>query len=102
MSRYRIDTRKKSKVYWKSSGKCWYCGEQLTEEQIYDDNGKAISSISRWHVDHIFPLSKGGGYEIENLAPACISCNSSKSDMTLDEFRKMQGDKVFYFEEKRL
>jgi len=102
MKRYRVDTRKKSKVYQKSNGKCWYCGEKLTDEVLYDENGKAVVTISLWHVDHLYPLSKGGGYEIENLVPACRACNSIKSNKTLEEFRSIQGNKVFYFEEKGL
>lgn len=51
------------------SGPCVYCG--------------ALAAT----VDHIRPLSRGG-YEIaENLVPACRSCNSSKSDRLLIEWR---------------
>lgn len=47
---------------------CVYCGEQAES------------------VDHIEPLSRGGGDTWENLAPACISCNSQKHTMGLLEF----------------
>lgn len=30
-------------------------------------------------MDHVDPLSRGGKHEIENVAPACKSCNSAKA-----------------------
>lgn len=38
-------------------------------------------------ADHVVPLSRGGPHAAENLVMACNSCNSSKSDMTAEEFR---------------
>ncbi len=36
-------------------------------------------------IDHVFPLSRGGGNELENLTMSCRSCNSSKGDKILDD-----------------
>jgi 5-methylcytosine-specific restriction endonuclease McrA len=33
--------------------------------------------------DHVVPLSRGGRNDIENLVPACASCNSSKHNTPL-------------------
>ena len=43
---------------------CVYCGA----------NVQRIKCV----VDHIVPLARGGGNEIENLALSCVKCNSEK------------------------
>jgi 5-methylcytosine-specific restriction endonuclease McrA len=49
-----------------SYGLCVYCNERRTVT-----------------VDHIEPLRRGGQHDIDNIAPACKSCNSSKHDTPL-------------------
>ena len=46
-------------------GKCVYCGKHATTQ------------------DHIDPLSRNGSNDIDNIAPACVSCNSSKKTKPL-------------------
>lgn len=36
--------------------------------------------------DHIAPLSRGGAHAVENIVPACFSCNAKKHAMTLLKF----------------
>jgi len=44
-------------------------------------------------IDHKIPLSKGGTNNIDNLVPACISCNSKKKDKTeLDYMAQIKRD----------
>jgi len=54
--------------YWKAivtlyGGHCAYCG--------------LSKPLCR---DHVIPLVRGGRHEVENIVPACVSCNSSKKD----------------------
>jgi hypothetical protein len=39
---------------------------------------KSCGATERLSVDHIVPVVKGGGNELENLQTLCLSCNSSK------------------------
>lgn len=39
-------------------------------------------------TDHRIPLSRGGRHSIGNLDPLCRTCNSSKHDLLLVEFRR--------------
>lgn len=51
---------------------CPYCNEKLTNP----------------HLDHIYPISKGGGSSSTNLVYVCQTCNLKKSDLTLRNFIK--------------
>lgn len=57
--------------------KCFYCGCKI--------NSKTVTE------DHIKPISRGGTDYIENIVPACQSCNSSKHTKTVNEFILQTG-----------
>lgn len=65
-------------IFQKYDGRCAYCGDPLEE---------------RFTVDHIDPLkrhirgSKSHLEILENYNPCCQSCNSSKSDWTIEQWR---------------
>lgn len=65
-----ISRTKKAKLKLTLPDKCWYCGK-----------GKPST------IDHVKPISKGGGNEIDNLVLCCKSCNSTKKDGTIGELR---------------
>ncbi len=69
-----ISMRKKEAVWDKTGGQCWYCGDDLTP--------------FNFQVDHLIPRSRGGGHELDNLVPACRSCNASKGAKSLAQFRR--------------
>ena len=74
-------TRKRSpnvrnRLSKKQRGRCIYCSNKL------DPHGRSFA------IDHITPLSAGGGNEEDNLQALCRKCNEWKSDHTDKEFRQ--------------
>lgn len=47
---------------------------------IYEESCVWCGSEDNIHVDHIWPLSKGGAHAAYNLQALCGSCNSRKGD----------------------
>lgn len=44
-----------------------------------------------YHIDHVYPLAKGGEHRVSNLAIACPSCNIKKSAMLPEDFCARNG-----------
>lgn len=65
-----IDAKVRAKALARTYGVCVYCGQR-----------------SRGGLDHLVPSSRRGADELDNLLPCCRSCNSGKSNRTLEEFR---------------
>jgi hypothetical protein len=51
---------------------CWYCGKEMSPNELT--------------IDHVFPRSKGGGDDMDNIIMVCKKCNSSKGNMDLFEW----------------
>jgi hypothetical protein len=51
---------------------CWYCGKEM--------------GPSKLTKDHVFPRSKGGDNDMDNIIMVCKTCNSSKGNMDLFEW----------------
>lgn len=69
MKRKSTGKRLRFKVFERDSFTCQYCGKKTPEVIL--------------HIDHIYPVSKGGKNEIENLITACRDCNLGKSTLEL-------------------
>ena len=60
-------------VYRFYEGNCVYCGRAANT------------------MDHILPLSRGGTHTVDNVTPACKSCNSRKRTRTPTEWYRAQA-----------
>lgn len=80
LKRSHMRTRLSEAQNWK----CCYCGHMMTEKR----KAKLSSTI-----EHVVPLSKGGGWEWENLAAACADCNSSRGVLSYEAFMKIREER---------
>jgi CRISPR/Cas system Type II protein with McrA/HNH and RuvC-like nuclease domain len=68
-------------IYDKADGHCYYCDKKIDWSNYGRPGEKGA-----WSVDHMRPVSRGGTDHLNNLVPACITCNSSKGDLKPSEF----------------
>lgn len=64
---YTITAKELQKLY---SSPCFYCGSKTNIQ-----------------ADHVIPIARGGVHGISNLVPACQSCNASKRERTITEWK---------------
>jgi 5-methylcytosine-specific restriction endonuclease McrA len=61
----------RNNIFIRDRNTCQYCGRTLPRRDLT--------------MDHILPLSKGGGNSWENVVLACQSCNKRKANRTPEE-----------------
>lgn len=69
MAKKSTGKRLRFSIFERDDFTCQYCGKHPPEVIL--------------HLDHIYPVSKGGKNEIENLITSCVDCNLGKSDREL-------------------
>lgn len=57
---------KKQQLIEKFGSFCWWGRQSFPEDQLT--------------LDHVWPISKGGSNNLENLRLACFQCNNSRGD----------------------
>ncbi len=70
MKRRKLSPVERKFVIERAEGMCEYCRSLLDY------------SPESFDIEHIIPLAKGGGNDLDNLALACEGCNSRKRDYT--------------------
>lgn len=65
----------RQQIYRRDAETCRYCGRR----------GRGV----RLELDHVFPVSRGGGDQIGNLVTSCRECNRAKGAMVLGDERRM-------------
>jgi 5-methylcytosine-specific restriction endonuclease McrA len=63
----------KELIFKRDGYRCIYCGKSSIEDGV------------KLHLEHIFPISKGGREDLFNLAASCERCNLVKSSTVLSE-----------------
>lgn len=78
--RIPLSKRERFEVLRRDDFTCQYCGRKAPEVVL--------------EVDHVFPVSCGGGNEMENLVTACRECNRGKGVLHVDCFENKYEDRL--------
>lgn len=80
----RLYTRQKSKrrkAQMRDSVAIQVSGQEIKARFAeFDDRCAYCGAGGDLHIEHVVPISRGGGHAIGNIVPACESCNYSKRD----------------------
>ena len=69
-----ISKKLRFEVFKRDNFTCQYCGKKSPEVVL--------------ETDHIIPLNKGGGDNIENLITSCFDCNRGKGKILLEDYKE--------------
>lgn len=82
------DVKVLRRIYNRTDGHCHICGKKLSFV-----NYAAPGSKGAWEVEHSVAKAKGGTDHLNNLFPACITCNRAKGIRTSRTARVQHGRK---------
>ena len=84
----RFNVKRQQQIFARTSGYCQICHASLD----FDKYG-AVGKSGAWEVEHSTPQAKGGTHHLNNLYPACITCNRAKGDNSTRSARAKYGKK---------
>lgn len=84
-----FDQQRQMEIFEKTDGHCHICRKKLAWRNYGVQGGRGA-----WEVEHSIPRAKGGSDHLNNLYPACISCNRSKGAATTRTARRKNGYKA--------
>lgn len=76
----------RKEIFKKTDGRCHLCKMDL----IFKNYGQ-FDEEGSWEIDHSVPVSKGGTDHMNNLFPACITCNREKKTHSSKTVRAWNG-----------
>ena len=82
IKRRKLSKAERTEIHNKYDGHCAYCGCEI--------------DFSKMQVDHAKPLRIGGTDTMDNMMPACRSCNSYKTTLDVEGFRNYEKNKWLY------
>ena len=68
----RVTCKQLEELFERYGYKCFYCSVELTRGVQWRPQPDNLT------IDHLTPLSKGGGNSIRNIVPSCRACNALK------------------------
>lgn len=72
---YYISPKRRYLIWLKYDGRCFECKRLL---YMRSHEVTIVPGAVMFTIEHLNPRSKGGGNNDENLAAACVRCNSRK------------------------
>lgn len=84
-----FDEKRKNSIFARTDGQCHICRKKLARKN-YGQSG----TRGAWEVEHSNAKVNGGTDRLNNLYPACISCNRSKGKQSTRIARGQHGNRA--------
>ena len=83
--RQLISARERFEVFERDGFRCVYCGKSAVD---------GVSLSVSFHLDHVYPRSRGGCDDKSNYATCCSDCNVGRSDRVISDLPPGLHDSV--------